>query len=208
MGLRSAKQESGEPVSTSSSPPPSEEGRSFPPPSSGRAREGVVFPPAPMGGRVRVGRLSAANFSPPPLRGRVRVGGLSLMTIAALTLVSACMPASSSSPTTSQNGYMIRSLLSVPSSPLLGNRPAVEIEVFSAQGFPVRGELPILRIGERQFIVSRYPESGDTHSLIFTLPKEEFAALKNGDPVTLQYGQGEGVPRSQFGPLDKSRLDK
>jgi hypothetical protein len=102
---------------------------------------------------------------------------------------------------------MIRSLRSVPSSPLLGNRPAVEIEVFSASGFPVQGELPILRIGGRQFLLSRYPESGDTHSLIFTLPKEEFALLRNGEQVTLQYGQSDFVPRWQFGPLDTGRLD-
>ncbi len=136
------------------------------------------------------------------------MGGPSLMTIAALAFLSACAQTSSSSPTTSQNGNMIRSLRSVPSSPQLGNRPAVEIEVFSAQGFPVRGELPILRIGEREFKLSRYPESGDTHSLIFTLPREEFGQLKNGDPVSLQYGQGEGVPQWKFGPLDKSRLDR
>jgi hypothetical protein len=130
------------------------------------------------------------------------------MAIAVLAVLSACAPSPYRSiGDNAAPAPIIRSLRSVPSSPLLGNRPAVEIEVFSAQGFPVRGELPILRIGERQFILSRYPESGDTHSLIFTLPKEEFAALKNGDPVTLQYGQGEGVPRWQFGPLDKSRLD-
>jgi hypothetical protein len=103
---------------------------------------------------------------------------------------------------------MIRSLRSVLSSPLLGNRPAVEIEVSSASGFPVQGELPILRIGGRQFVLSRYPESGDTHSLIFTLPKEEFALLRNGEQVTLQYGQSDFVPRWQFGPLDTGRLDR
>lgn len=136
------------------------------------------------------------------------MGGLLLMTIAALALLSACAPTASSPPVTSQNGNMLRSLRSVPSSPLLGNRPAVEIEVFSEGHFPVRGELPILRIGERQFLVSRYPEGGDTRSLIFTLPKEEFALLRNGDQVTLQYGQDVGGPRWQFGPLDKSRLDR
>ena len=92
---------------------------------------------------------------------------------------------------------------------LLSRRPAIEIEVRSERAFPVRNELTVLRIGSREFTLSRYPESGDTHVLIFTLTVDEFAATSAGDPVVVQYGD---VPQSSdrwnFGSLDKTLVDK
>ncbi len=103
---------------------------------------------------------------------------------------------------------MVRSIRSIAASPALGSRPGVEIELFSRQGFPVRGEIPVLRIGGREFLVSRYPESGDTHVLIFTLSREEFRGLASGDEISLQYGRDAAGPRRDFGRLDVSRLDR
>jgi len=100
----------------------------------------------------------------------------------------------------------IRSLRAVDSSSLLGGRAAVEIELTSEQNFPVRDELAILSIGDRRFELSRYPDNGDTGTLIFLLDAEEFAQLAGGEPVTLQYGREAAPERWEFGRLDKSRL--
>ncbi len=131
----------------------------------------------------------------------------------ALALLAACQSSIDSGPSpsaapVSQNGNVIRSLRSVPAAPALGGRPGVEIELFRTQGFPVRGEIPVLRVGGREFLLSRYPQSGDTRSLIFTLGVDEFAQLKTGDEVTVQYGREGSGPRWNFGRLDKARLDR
>jgi len=83
--------------------------------------------------------------------------------------------------------------------------PSVEIEVTSARAFPVQNELAVLRLGDRNVIASRYPVSGDTHTLIFTLSGEEFAQVSSGDPVSVQYG-GKSSVRWDFGALDKRLL--
>jgi hypothetical protein len=80
----------------------------------------------------------------------------------------------------------------------------VEIEVTSDQEFPARNELVVLRIGAQQFVLARYPDSGETNRLIFTLTAGEFAQTAPGDPVTVQYGRGgEARERWNFGPLVK-----
>lgn len=83
---------------------------------------------------------------------------------------------------------------------------AVEIEVVSGRPFPVRGELAVLRIGNREFDLSRYPDDGDTHVLIFTLSPAEWAAVQSGEEVTLQYGHG-APPEWKLGRLDRRMLD-
>lgn len=97
----------------------------------------------------------------------------------------------------------IRAVRQVESAPALGGQPAVEIEVYSGQGFPVRNEIPVLRIGSQEFRLSRYPATGDTRSLIFILTLAEFARTRTGDPVTLYYGQAGAGQVWQFGRLDK-----
>jgi len=127
----------------------------------------------------------------------------------ALALLAACQSSIDFRPAPDRhNGDMIRSLRSVPAAPELGGRPGIEIQLFRAQGFPVRGEIPILRVGSREFQLSRYPPSGDTRSLIFTLSTEEFAQLMTGDEVSVQYGRDASAPRWNFGRLDKARLDR
>jgi hypothetical protein len=82
---------------------------------------------------------------------------------------------------------------------VLGNQPGVEIEVTSDTPFPVRNELAVLCIGMQQITLARYPEDGDTHTLIFTLTPEEFGRISTGDPVWVQYGRGEAFERWDFG---------
>lgn len=101
------------------------------------------------------------------------------------------------------------SLRMVPSSMALDGRAGVEIEVQSDREFPVRNELVMLRIGAQQFMLSRYSENGDTHTLIFTLTLDEFAKTSSGDLLTVQYGNDPNpAERWDFGPLDKSLLNQ
>jgi hypothetical protein len=84
----------------------------------------------------------------------------------------------------------------------------IEIELASNREFLPEGELLVLRIGEREFSASGYPENGDTTSVTFTLSPEEFAQLPDGAPITVQYGLGHDHPGWRFGKLDKSGLAK
>jgi hypothetical protein len=103
---------------------------------------------------------------------------------------------------------IIKSIKYVDSSDALEDKAGVEIELISTRAFPVRNELAVLRVGDGEFTLSRYPEDGHTNTLIFTLTTKEFARLANGDPVTVQYGRGLSGGGWDFGPLDKNLLDK
>lgn len=103
---------------------------------------------------------------------------------------------------------VISRVQNIPSADVLEDQPAVEIEVTSSEGFPVRNELPVLRIGKQEALLSRYPNDGDTHKLIFTLTPEEFAQTSTGDPVTVQYGRDEPGEIWNAGLLDKRVVDK
>jgi hypothetical protein len=43
-------------------------------------------------------------------------------------------------------------------------------------------------------MASRYPENGDTGTVILTLTSADFAQLEDGSPVTVQYGLGHDDP--------------
>ena len=129
--------------------------------------------------------------------------GGALLTIAALlslTCSSATAPAPTQNPALTG---MIVGIRQIAATPFLQGRPAIEIEIRSERAFPVRDELAVLRIGTREFLLSRYPENGDTHVLIFTLSVAEFESTSGGDPVALQYGRGEQLDRWFLGGLDK-----
>lgn len=86
----------------------------------------------------------------------------------------------------------------------------LEIELRSRIGFPVRNELPILRVGGREFSLSHYPESGETTSLLFTLSAAEFASLPDGAELGLRYGESSesstALPAARLGRLNKSLI--
>jgi len=91
----------------------------------------------------------------------------------------------------------------------------VEIEVQSSREFPVRDEVVVLRIGEKEFQRSRSPENGSLKTLIFMIDPEEFASLADGETMTVKYGRSHGEeaavaaasprsPRWDFGKLNKA----
>jgi hypothetical protein len=82
----------------------------------------------------------------------------------------------------------------------------VEIELKSNRLLLPKGELLILRIGDREFGLSRYPQSGDTGTVIFTLTAQDFAQLHDADPLTVQYGSGPNRPNWNFGKINKGQL--
>jgi hypothetical protein len=130
------------------------------------------------------------------------VAGLAVAALLSLACNSSSpMPAQSPTPALAGSIVGIRQ---IPAAPVLQGQPAIEIEVRSERAFPVRNELTVLRIGSHEFLLSRYPETGDTHVLIFTLTADEFAATSTGDPVVVQYGRGEQRDRCYLGRLDKS----
>jgi hypothetical protein len=85
----------------------------------------------------------------------------------------------------------------------------VEIEISSPDGFPVMNSLPVLRVGSREFLLSRYPDNGATDTLIFTLTGAEFAQLVTGEEISLQYGEGNEPSRMwNLGSLSKNLLGR
>ncbi len=84
----------------------------------------------------------------------------------------------------------------------------VEIQLSSNTAFPVRDELVVLRVGARQFVTARYPDSGDTNTLIFSLTANEFAQLSSGDPLVVQYGFEGAGNQWVFGPLNKNQANQ
>ena len=95
----------------------------------------------------------------------------------------------------------------------------VEIELESTKEFPVRDEVVVLRIGEKEFSKSRSPKGGSLKGLVFVLTADEFEKLTDGDQMTVGYGRQpageEGVlsgsaagPRWDFGKLNKTLLGR
>ena len=96
----------------------------------------------------------------------------------------------------------------------------VEIELHSSKPFPIRDEVVVLRIGNKEFYRSKHPENGSLNTLIFMLSAKEFSALADGQPMIVKFGRGNdaageiqaarerGEPRWDFGKLDKRLLDR
>ena len=84
----------------------------------------------------------------------------------------------------------------------------VEIELTSNREMLPQGELLVLRIGDQEFATARYPESGDTGSVTFTLTAQEFAAIPDSAAITVQYGTGHDDAGWRFGRINKGQLQK
>src|SRR5262245_19656800 len=87
-----------------------------------------------------------------------------------------------------------------------GGTSAIEIELKSNREFLPQGELLVLQIGSREFGVSRYPQTGETTGVTFTLTPAQFAQLQDGDSIRVQYGSGANRPSWGFGKLNKGQL--
>lgn len=80
----------------------------------------------------------------------------------------------------------------------------VEIELASPEAFVVNDELPNLLLGGDRIQGAGYTTDGDTHKIVFKLTKDQFANVKDGSSLKVEYGT-EIVTRSwKFANLDKS----
>lgn len=70
---------------------------------------------------------------------------------------------------------------------LRGGR-GLEIAVRTADHFPVMDELPVLNISNKLFTIARYPPSGRTDVLIFSVPAKAVAQLPSSAKAQVQYG--------------------
>jgi hypothetical protein len=77
-----------------------------------------------------------------------------------------------------------------------------EVEVTSAEPFPVRNALAELHVGVVSSSLSRYPDGGDTHTLIFLLTREQFLAISPDDSGFVGYNPGNEPDRWLMGPID------
>jgi hypothetical protein len=140
---------------------------------------------------------------------RAAQGGTLAAAAFALAVLAACggdSPGAGDAPTqSSEPGTRVVAVRYVAKAEALDRQPGVEITVTSERPFPVRNEIVALQIGAGEFLLSRYPPEGDTHSLIFTLTAAEWAATREGDPVDVHYGKG-APPQWSFGPLHKGTL--
>lgn len=118
-----------------------------------------------------------------------RLGGGALLLLAALALAANEMVNTIDSIKTAKSGA------------------EVEITITSSTPF-LQSDLPVLRIGNQEFTISRYPDNGSAYTLIFTLTPDDFARARTGEKVTFQYGRGQGRNERDFGLLNKSKKDK
>ena len=75
----------------------------------------------------------------------------------------------------------------------------VEIELEGATPFPVRDALPVLRIGDKTFRLSRFPNRSSTFTIAFAMSRADFDTLPQGAEVVVE----SGAERWGFGKLDK-----
>lgn len=79
----------------------------------------------------------------------------------------------------------------------------VEIEVASQTQFPVLDDMAVLRVGDRDLVMSRYPDDGDTHRLVFRATNAEFNQLADGAPMVVRYGAERATRAWPMGSLRK-----
>ena len=79
---------------------------------------------------------------------------------------------------------------------------AAEIEVTSAEPFPVRNALTELHIGDLSTSLSRYGDDGDTHTLIFSLTRDQLMAISADDTAEVRYNPSNGNDVWLIGPIE------
>jgi hypothetical protein len=94
---------------------------------------------------------------------------------------------------------VVRQGISTVSASGPGSAGTVEIDLGTSGRFPVTDALPSLRIGDREFQLSRFP-AGQTDRITFAMNADDYRALPQGAPVQVQFGAG---PEWDFGPLRK-----
>lgn len=84
----------------------------------------------------------------------------------------------------------------------------VEVELASQFAFPVSDDLARLRIGARDVLLSRYTDDGDTHRIVFKIRPEELAAIPDGAPMKVRYGEDVANYEWDFGTFQRSAIQR
>lgn len=79
-----------------------------------------------------------------------------------------------------------------------------ELEVTSADPFPVRNALTVLEVGPVVSSLSRYPDSGDLHGLIFTLTRDQLNSVSSDDQAVVRFEPTSGSDVWLIGSIDPS----
>ncbi len=79
---------------------------------------------------------------------------------------------------------------------------AAEIEVTSAEPFPVRNALTELQVGDVSSALSRYGDDGDLHTLIFSLSRDQFLAISPDDSAVVRDKQSNDSDVWLVSPID------
>jgi hypothetical protein len=77
-----------------------------------------------------------------------------------------------------------------------------ELEVTSAEPFPVRNALTELQIGDVSTSFSRYGDDGDLHTLIFSLTRDQLLAVSADEIAVVRYNPSNGHDVWLVGPID------
>lgn len=64
----------------------------------------------------------------------------------------------------------------------------------------------VLRVGGQEFDVSRYSANGSTNQITFVLTQAEFSSLRQGEQISVQYGDGGNGRIWRFGTVDKNMV--
>lgn len=72
---------------------------------------------------------------------------------------------------------------------LLGETPTVEIVVASQQPFPAMNRLPVLKIGNKKFMFSRYSDVAQLKELTFTIPADQYNKLSLESEMSVTDGK-------------------
>ena len=118
---------------------------------------------------------------------KVRAGHLRLVKNLAARATELAGASSEPQPVSTASAIWLRKETVAGSRQLKGDA-AVEIAVRTTEGFPVMDEVPVLRLGDELFPVSRYTSSGQTHTLIFSVPQTSYNELPDGTAARVQYG--------------------
>ncbi len=132
--------------------------------------------------------------------GAVYLSDLSLSTREASELVSAASPTAfvrpaSVRPPRSIGASPVNSARIIRSQPIVDaavSRPATEIEIESTTPFTPGGALYVLRIGDREYRESRYPDDGNLSRIIFRV---DGAIGLRGERLEVTTDAGDGAPR-------------
>jgi hypothetical protein len=84
----------------------------------------------------------------------------------------------------------------------------IEVDLQSQFAFPVADDLPRLRIGNKDILISRFADDGDTHHIFFKIAPQELAALPDGSAMKVRYGEDVARYEWDFGTFEKSAIQR